>query len=550
MMKRIVAVLVALMLTVCVALSAFAEEADPPAGGITPYAYYAADPLPRIDILTEEGKALDDSSLVIPGKYKGFGNIPEYDYVNAVISVSDCEGYELDGAEGKVKIRGNFTASYPKKPIRIKFTEKQPMCGLNGGAALKNWVLLAEYTDASLLRNSAALYIANSLYSSSGHYASDFRNVEVYLNGEYNGVYVLCEQQEVNKARVNLPEPENPKKHEGETLTEEESAALKDGRTGYLIEYDGYYTNEDPADTFTIRYDWVTRPNGQTFLPASEANDPMEEKETDSGSGSDGASAGSRGDSFGRGGIGTTRTTGFTIKSDFYYPEQNEFIRRTVQTVWDVLYDAVYTDHSDLSAHPYYTMDEYGNRVAAPAFTTAYEAVASVVDIGSLVDMYILQEIVQDTDLDWSSFYFSIDMSPEGNRLLTYTAPWDFDNGFGLNQDNTALFAMNFDNPWFVLFWGQDWFWQRVNDRFDEAAEAGVFTGVLEMLDTVARVNEAAYERNRERWTEDNAGSGGSGGSGGSAAGQTQAQAEQSLHTWLETKLQNLDRLINEKAGK
>ena len=612
-MKKWIALLLVLALT-APAAAAWAE-ADAPA--ITPYAYFAVETLPKIQIETEEGMALDDPSLVIPGKYKGFGNIPEYDYVNAAITVTDCEGYELDHAAGAVKIRGNFTANYPKKPIRIKFDEKQPMCGLNGGAALKSWVLLAEYNDASLLRNSAALYIANSLYSTTGNYASDFRNVEVYLNGQFNGVYVLCEQQQVNKARVNLPQPENPKKYDLDALTEEEAAALRDGRTGYLIEFDGYYVNEDPSVTFTIRYDWVTRPNGQTFLASSEGNDPMETDQNAPGGGeNNGASAGVPGNGgnngafpgvpgnggnggasaggpanggnggaspgvpgnggnngqvpgngnnggagqgnngwgggfgwggfggFGRGGNGTTRQTGFTIKSDFYYEEQRAFIQRTMQTVWDVLYDAVYTDHSDLAAHPYYTMDGDGNRVAAPGFTTAYEAIASVVDVDSLVDMFILQEICQDTDLGWSSFYFSIDMSPDGNHLLTYTAPWDFDNGFGQMQDNTTLFVLNADNPWLAMFWGEDWFWQRVNARFDEAAAAGVFTGVLEMLDTVTRVNAEAYERNRERWAQTGGASG-----GGSGGRQSQAQAEQTLHSWLETKLRNLDRLINEMAG-
>ena len=510
-MKKLVALLLVPVL-ISTLVPAMAAEAE-----IELYDYYAAETLPKIYIETENGIALDDDSLIDPDRRAGtMSHLPVYSYVNAEISVRDCEGYELHDAGAQVKIRGNYTSSVPKHPLRIKFDEKQAMCGLNGGNKLKSWVLLCEYNDASLLRNSAALYIANSLYSSTGNYASDFRNVEVYINGEYYGVYLLAEQQQVNKHRVDVPKPE-------------ENDA--DVHTGYFIEYDGYYFNEDPSETFTIRYDEVTRPNGETFLPTSTGNG---EKRADDPSARRGFGG------VGGTGIGDTRETGFTIKSDVYSEEQRAFIQKVMQTVWDVLYDAVYADHSDLTAHPYHTMDGDGNYIADPSITTTYDAAAAVVDIDSLIDMTIIQELAQDGDLDWSSRFFSIDMSPEGDHRLVYTAPWDFDGAFPTDTSTDGLFVVNDDNPWFVLFCGQDWFWQLLNERWDEAVEAGVFTGVLEMLDTLAEVNADAYARNGERW----AWTGASRGSGESAV--SQAQAEKSLRSWLAAKIDAFDRLLNE----
>ncbi len=555
-MKKYIALALALMMAASL-FAAWAEAEE--AASITPYAYWAGETLPRIYIDTENGLALDDPSLVIPGEYKGTSSqYPVYDYVNAAVTVRDCEGFELDVAAAQVKVRGNYTSSTPKKPIRIKFEKKQAMCGLNGGHAMKSWVLLAEYIDPTLLRDSVALYIAHSLYSATGNYASDFRTVEVYLNGEYNGVYLLAEQQQVNKYRVSLPQPEDPKDYDLETLTEEELAALRDGRTGYLIEFDGYYFNEKPEETFTIRYDWLTRLNGEAFLPASQGNAgteaaaslPVQEDTGASGASPGGQNAGGFGRSVNMDStLGTTRKTGFTIQSDFYFEEQKAFIQRTVQTVWDVLYDAIYTDHSDLSAHPFHTMDGDGNYVADASITTAYDAVASVVDIDSLIDMYIIQEIAMDSDLDWSSFFFSIDMSPQGNHLLTYTAPWDFDNGFKPEYDASTLYAANSDNPWLTLFCSQGWFWQLLDRRWDEAMEAGVFTGALDMVDTLSRLYASSYEQNRERWSSAGA-DGASSGDSFSGANQSQAQAAESLRAWLETKINNVDRLINEMAAR
>jgi len=536
-MKRIIAFLLALA---CTGAFLPANAAGP---AIELYDYYAVETLPKIYIETENGLALDDPSLIKPDEKTGTrGELPVYDYVNAAVTVRDCEGYEFEAAAARVRIRGNYTATYPKHPMRIKFDRAWAMCGLNDGQAMKNWVLLAEYKDSSLLRNSTIFYIANSLYSTTGNYCTDFRNVEVYINGEYYGLYVLCEQQQVNEYRVDLPEPTDPEDLHTDDLTEQELAALKDGHTGYLLEYDGYYFNEDPSVTFSIRYDEVTRPNGQTFLPSSAANEPR----ADDGGASGEASRGFGFFGFGRGVLGDTRQTGFTIKSDIYYEEQNAFIRHTMQTVWDVLYDAVYTDHSDLSVHPYHTMDGDGNYIAAPAITTAYDAVASVVDVDSLVDMYILQELAQDGDLDWSSIFFAVDMSPEGSRKLVYTAPWDFDSAF--NGSTDRLYVMNDDNPWFVLFYGQDWFWQRLSARWDEGREAGIFTGVIEMLDTVTAVNADAYDRNAERWSRSGIGSPGPSGEVSGETGNAHVRAEESLRSWLEARISALDGLIDMMA--
>ena len=534
-MKRIMILILTLAL-ILIAVPVMAQETQ-----ITLYEYFASETLPQIYIETENGMALNDASLIDPDRHAGTrGHLPVYNYIDALVSVRDCEGYDFKNAPALVRIRGNYTSSTPKHPMRIKFDKKHAMCGLNDGRELKNWVLLGEAIDPSLLRNSAALYIANSLYSTTGNYATDFRNVEVFINGEYYGVYLLAEQQEVNKYRVNVPAPENPKDYDTDSMTEEELAALKDGHTGYFIEYDGYYFNEDTFETFSIRYDPVTRPNGQTFLPKSTGNglnnNPFASIRWYGGVGGDG--------------IGDTRETGFTIKSDIYFEEQNAFIKNVMQTIWDVLYDAVYTDHSDLATHPYHTMDGDGNYIADPSITTAYEAAAKVADLDSLIDMTIIQELAQDGDLDWSSLFFSIDMSPEGNHLLTYTAPWDFDGAFKTDADTDTMFVMNYDNPWFVLFYGQDWFWEKLNERWDTAMEAGVFTGVLEMLDAITEANEEAYVRNYERWAEENKPDLGDliMGTRSEEDNVTQPEGEQSLRNWIETKINAFDRQLNEMA--
>ena len=206
--------------------------------------------LPRIDIATQDGIAIDDSSLINPDEHKGMnGELPVYNYVASTISLSNCVEGEFENVSGQVKVRGNYTSSYPKRPIRIKFDKKRAMCGLNDGQAYKSWVLLAEWKDSSMLRNATAFYLGKTIMGSDDLYTSDFRFVEVYINGAYNGVYLLAEQQQTGAGRVDINEP--AKNYEGVDI-------------GYFFEYDGYYRWEAELNQFTINYyqTWNSGNNG------------------------------------------------------------------------------------------------------------------------------------------------------------------------------------------------------------------------------------------------------------------------------------------------
>lgn len=100
------------------------------------------------------------------------------------------------GSLDQIKIRGNSSASYSKKPYQIKLSEKANL--LDMGKA-RTWILLANVIDSSLVRNDLAFRMA----AAAGlPYTSKFRNVDVYLNGDYKGVYMLIEKIQIGKNRV------------------------------------------------------------------------------------------------------------------------------------------------------------------------------------------------------------------------------------------------------------------------------------------------------------------------------------------------------------
>ena len=100
-----------------------------------------------------------------------------------------------------IKGRGNFTWLLEKKPYQIKFDASTPVLGL---PTAKTWILLANHADASLLRNKTAYDLAVEF----GLPASpDSRFVDLTINGEYLGNYLLSEKVEVKKNRLVLADP-------------------------------------------------------------------------------------------------------------------------------------------------------------------------------------------------------------------------------------------------------------------------------------------------------------------------------------------------------
>lgn len=97
-----------------------------------------------------------------------------------------------------IKGRGNTTWMWPKKPFQITFNKDVNL--FNRGNANK-YVLLGNYADPSLLRNHIAFYMADIL-------KMDFsligKNVDLYIDNDYQGVYYLTNKVEISESSVNL----------------------------------------------------------------------------------------------------------------------------------------------------------------------------------------------------------------------------------------------------------------------------------------------------------------------------------------------------------
>jgi len=106
--------------------------------------------------------------------------------------------WDVDSLPAKIKGRGHFTWTQPKRPYRLKLKEKR---SLQGMPSSKDWVLLANYTDKSSIRNATAFYMG-SISNLDWTPRSCF--VELFMNNEYQGQYQLTEKIKIAKERVNI----------------------------------------------------------------------------------------------------------------------------------------------------------------------------------------------------------------------------------------------------------------------------------------------------------------------------------------------------------
>lgn len=139
--------------------------------------------------------------LTITTTDPSIAEIPSKDYyLEGTLAVNGRGGYEDYTGKTEVKGRGNSMWGYPKKPYRLKLNKKAEICGL--GKA-KNYVLLANHLDPTLMLNSVAFKIGRLLELPFTNHAIP---VDVVLNGIYKGSYLLTEQIEVKENRVDLDE--------------------------------------------------------------------------------------------------------------------------------------------------------------------------------------------------------------------------------------------------------------------------------------------------------------------------------------------------------
>ena len=265
------------------------------------------------------------------------------DYVPMNFSIENCNDV-LSNVSGGIRLRGNSTMGYLKKPYRLKFDKKQSLFGLEKS---KSWVLLADFLDPSCLHNYAALTLGNDLDGLA--FTPTPNKVNVYMNGEYIGLYTLAEQVQEGKGRIDIEK----------TITED-MVNLKD--FNFFIALDASVTGD--ADAVLDETYFILNKPGQDMV--------------------------------------------FELK----YPEKDDFV-------------------SEEQFNNFFAeLKNYISSLVDSFIDNDYSAINNEVNLNSLVDYLIIDEILMEHDHYYKSFnmYFTSTSSDSSeNNKLNFGPIWDYD---------------------------------------------------------------------------------------------------------------------------
>jgi CotH kinase protein len=146
-----------------------------------------------------------DTSRAVPTEPKVAARVRVIDRPGRRANRPSDRGNVYAGRAG-IETRGHSSQMFPKKQYALELRDREGDgrdVGLLGLPADDDWVLSASYSDKTLMRNALAYRTARTVF---GRYAPHTRYVEVMLNGDYLGLYVLTQQIELGEGRVEADE--------------------------------------------------------------------------------------------------------------------------------------------------------------------------------------------------------------------------------------------------------------------------------------------------------------------------------------------------------
>jgi len=288
----------------------------------------------------------------------------------AKMTLVDTAGSDIfNGALTEVKARGNSTFDYyNKKAYQIKLDNKADLIG--NGEKIKTWVLLANYSDATMMHDKFMKDLAADMGIK---YTADSDWVNLWYDGEYRGVYLVSEKNSVGSTSVDITDMESA--YEEANAGYGENVTTKTGTNSYGNTYKYTAGLTDPSDItggylIELNHDYIDEVNG--FM--------------------------------------TTKGKGFNLKSPEWLSENAV---KYISEYYQEFEDAVYAQNSNGDYTGY-------NETTGKYF---YE----YVDIDSLVKMFVMQEVASNPDGFISSLYFNKD----ANGIMYVGPIWDQDLTLG-----------------------------------------------------------------------------------------------------------------------
>ena len=274
------------------------------------------------------------------------------------------------GSLKSIKGRGNSTWNYPKKPYQIKLAEKVDLLETGEKTEKENtWILLANYIDESLLRTQISFDLAAEFKLP---YTPHGASVDLYYDGVYRGVYLLCEKTEISEGRISIHDLEKTIEETNPDIGDFSKLQWAEGKMESGLIYRYYPDIQAPDDL-----------QGGYLLELDYSQRAMEEPSW----------------------FRTINGQYVTVKSPEYLPEEGmEYISSLYQRFERAV-------------------------LAGGIDPVTEEDYRELCDLDSLARCFLIMELAKDNDAFLSSTFF---YKPEKEDILFAGPVWDFDTGYGV----------------------------------------------------------------------------------------------------------------------
>ena len=284
-----------------------------------------------------------------------------------MLAINSKGKVDYNAALASMKGRGNSTWNYPKKPYNIKLDSKAKLFGMEKA---KNWCLIANYGENSLIRNQLVYTMGAAIGMKE---TPDCKNIDLYVNGEYQGVYLITEKVEINKNRVDI--------FDLEEATEEANPGVDLSTLsplGVRGKFSGYLENTQK---------WYDIPNNPENI-----------------------------------------TGGYLLELDFserYEAEASGFVTQNSQSV--VIKSPEYASEAQVKYISQYWQEFEDALYSSDGYNDLDKSISDYIDITSFARSYLVQEWASNWDVGLSSTFFYKDLD---GKLIAGPI-WDFDESLG-----------------------------------------------------------------------------------------------------------------------
>ena len=405
--------------------------------------------LPVVYINTENGQAITSKETYIDAELVIQGN-----------EVYNSKTTKLYNGATEIRGRGNSTWSQPKKPYRLKLDKKADLFGMGKS---KHWVLLANYLDESLLRNTLAYDLSGAM----GMEQMSTVFVDVVLNGDFVGNYQLCENIRADITRVDVFDWESFAEDSAGIIADE--VGLSKDETGDLEEY------------MAENMGWITS-GTLTFGGASYAIADYPEIEIPSING------------------------GYILELDEYYDEVSKFRTNSNQPIMFKNPEFVNTN-KDMIGYVQEYVQAFEDAVQSDSYSAYYDGqtlhYSELYDFDALIDYWLINEIFFNEELNKKSTY----MYKEIDGLMKMGPIWDMDWSSGgegqtyhTAQWATVYYSTNAQaNNWYKFLIQDPYFFLKAQERYWEIRNAQV-ADMMAQIDSSYEMLKISAAANGERW--------------------------------------------------